>query len=516
MINRPMTSLLSSAVPMAQEQFGYTPTQMMAGSAVPSVQQMAGYTRQPPMVNVPDFQINVPELDSLLATAPQQKTSMLSGLLSGPGSSARYGALAKALTQNSATPMSLGQRLTGGLLAGSDAAKAQEEAAFKRGLLEKEMALETEKVRLKGLEVTGNKAGDIFDVIDANTGDIVGQVVSGTEEYLAQISNPDTLLSKTGTTQPKSKDNALFEVYGLNPETGLFDTIVGTMERGDVSPYLNNPEYAVAPAGKGIGAGILVKGMSPDIDLNKDSRLNSDGTVTVLLGSKTAQELNLKEGELTLSQDEFRIRREKADREKQQFEIDQQNEQILKERQKDKAYSQLGSTVRLIDTIENQIESSKNDFIGLFGAGASIADFPLVGASSSQGVLKNQVDQLLAQLSIDTIQQMKSQSATGATGFGALNKEELKIIQDFRGRLARETSPEEFKRVLNELKIFFNASYYGVKNERGIIEPYSPSKHDKYIYKNDPTYTINTPAQQRLSGQKIRRYINGQFVDVEQ
>jgi hypothetical protein len=208
MINRPITSLLGSAVPMAQEQFGYTPTQMMAGSAVPLVQQQLGYTRQPPMVNVPVPQIQTPAgLSSLLAPAPQQKTSMLSGLLSGPGSSARYGALAKALTQNSATPMSLGQRITGGLLAGSDAAKAQEEAAFKRGLLEREMALEAEKVRLKELEITGKasgKSGDIFDVIDVNSGSIVGQVIGGTPEYLSEIQNPNTRLSKVGTTtEPK-------------------------------------------------------------------------------------------------------------------------------------------------------------------------------------------------------------------------------------------------------------------------------------------------------------------------
>ena len=136
MINTPIISLLGSAVPMAQEQLGYT--------------------RQPPMMNVPVPQIQTPPgLGSLLAPAPQQKPSMISGLLSGPGSSARYGALAKALTQNSATPMSFGQRLTGGLLAGSDAAAAQQQAAFERSLREREMALNAEKVRLQELELTG-------------------------------------------------------------------------------------------------------------------------------------------------------------------------------------------------------------------------------------------------------------------------------------------------------------------------------------------------------------------------
>jgi hypothetical protein len=164
MINRPITSLLGSAVPMAQEQLGYT--------------------RQPPMMNVPVPRIQTPSgLGSLLAPAPQQKPSMLSGLLSGPGSSARYGALAKALTQNSATPMSFGQRLTGGLLAGSDAAAAQQQAAFERSLREREMALNAEKVRLQELELTGKisrpdyitvKAPDGSEVlVDKKTGDIL-------------------------------------------------------------------------------------------------------------------------------------------------------------------------------------------------------------------------------------------------------------------------------------------------------------------------------------------------------
>lgn len=122
MINRPITSLLGSAVPMAQQQLGYT--------------------RQPPMMNIPAPQIQSPAgLSSLLAPAPQQKPSMLSGLLSGPGSSARYAALAKALTQNSATPMSFGQRLTGGLLAGSEAAQKviQNQAALLEAENEREI-----------------------------------------------------------------------------------------------------------------------------------------------------------------------------------------------------------------------------------------------------------------------------------------------------------------------------------------------------------------------------------------
>ena len=156
MINRPVTSLLGSDVPMAQQQLGYTPTQMMAGSAVPMAQRQLGYTPSP-MMNVPVPQIQTPPAMTSLfdqQQPPAPKQNPITGLLSGPGSSARYAELAKALTQNSATPMSFGQRLTGGLLAGSEAAKAQEEAAFKRGLLESKMELETEKVKLEKQKLT--------------------------------------------------------------------------------------------------------------------------------------------------------------------------------------------------------------------------------------------------------------------------------------------------------------------------------------------------------------------------
>ena len=271
MINRPMTSLLSSAVPMAQEQFGYTPTQMMAGSAVPSVQQQLGYTRQPPMMNVPVPQIQTPAgLSSLLAPAPQQKTSMLSGLLSGPGSSARYGALAKALTQNSATPMSLGQRITGGLLAGSDAAKAQEEAAFKRGLLEREMALKAEEVRLKELELTPKreKAKSVNVILPDGTrtsareteyGELIlqdGEIApSGTIKFGAGVSSenleglaPADKKAFSDFEDLKTKATTLFgtanKVLELLEESPEASTIVGSISSLGSAAYQNVEQVA--------------------------------------------------------------------------------------------------------------------------------------------------------------------------------------------------------------------------------------------------------------------------------
>jgi hypothetical protein len=251
MINRPTTSLLGSAVPMAQEQLGYT--------------------RQPPMMNIPVPQIQTPPgLGSLLAPAPQQKPSIISGLLSGPGSSARYAALAKALTQNSATPMSLGQRITGGLLAGSDAAKAQEQAAFDRGLLEKEMELKAEEVRLKGLELAPKreKAKSVNVILPDGTrtsareteyGELIlqdGEIApSGTIKFGAGVSSenleglaPADKKAFSDFEDLKTKATTLFttgnKVLELLEESPEASTIVGSISTLGSAAYQNVEQVA--------------------------------------------------------------------------------------------------------------------------------------------------------------------------------------------------------------------------------------------------------------------------------
>lgn len=72
----------------------------------------------------------------------------LGGAFTGEGSSARLSALGASLLQGpSRTPISFGSSLAQGLLAGNIAAQQEEERRFKRGLLEREMAVAEAKLK---------------------------------------------------------------------------------------------------------------------------------------------------------------------------------------------------------------------------------------------------------------------------------------------------------------------------------------------------------------------------------
>jgi hypothetical protein len=89
---------------------------------------------------------------------PQQARGggVLGGLgraFTGEGSSARLSALGASLLQGpSRTPISLGSSLAQGLLAGNVAAQQEQERKFKRGLLEREMAVAEAKLKPKPTE----------------------------------------------------------------------------------------------------------------------------------------------------------------------------------------------------------------------------------------------------------------------------------------------------------------------------------------------------------------------------
>jgi len=181
-----------------------------------------------------------------------------------------------------------------------------------------------------------------------------------------------------------------------------------------------------------------------------------------------------------------------------------QNEKIIEQRKQDAAYSSLGQIVRTIDAIEQTLKTNEDSFIGLTGAGSVLAEVPLVGAQTPQGVFKNQVDELIGFLTGKGLEKLKTQSRTGATGFGALNEAELNIIKALEGKLSRATTREEFERVLGDIKTRFSASYYGVLGDDGIIQAYSPSKHDTKLF--DGSLSVYTPAEKAIQGARRLRY----------
>lgn len=60
--------------------------------------------------------------------------------------------------------------------------------------------------------------------------------------------------------------------------------------------------------------------------------------------------------------------------------------------------------------------------------------------------------EIISKSALGTMQALKSASSSGATGFGALNGEELKILQNAEANLARTQDVNQFKKQLGELK----------------------------------------------------------------
>jgi hypothetical protein len=115
----------------------------------------------------------------------------------GEGSSARLSALGASLLQGpSRTPISLGSSLAQGLLAGNIAAQHEEERKFKRGLLEREMAVAEGKLSAEERKLNAGSLEDLFIAKDRD-GNIIGQFPQGSSEYNKAVADPSITLYKT-------------------------------------------------------------------------------------------------------------------------------------------------------------------------------------------------------------------------------------------------------------------------------------------------------------------------------
>lgn len=86
------------------------------------------------------------------------------------------------------------------------------------------------------------------------------------------------------------------------------------------------------------------------------------------------------------------------------------------------------------------------------GYGAALSFLPKSDARKLQGKL----DTIKSDLAAAMISDMKSQSKTGATGLGALNKEELKVLQTARASLDAGMGADELKKSLSIINKYFS------------------------------------------------------------
>jgi hypothetical protein len=85
------------------------------------------------------------------------------------------------------------------------------------------------------------------------------------------------------------------------------------------------------------------------------------------------------------------------------------------------------------------------------GAGGALAKVPLTQAKS----LAVDLQHIKSMLGIDQLTEMKSQSKTGASGFGQLSDRELEVITSAVANLDQTQDPEQLKKSLGDIKTHY-------------------------------------------------------------
>lgn len=116
---------------------------------------------------------------------------------------------------------------------------------------------------------------------------------------------------------------------------------------------------------------------------------------------------------------------------------------------KEVASTMLDSAVEgktLVANLEKQVG------LNTVGIGSALSWIPMTEAKKFSADLST----LKSQLTLAAMNAAKSQSKTGATGFGALNSKELKVLQDNIAALDTGLSPDDFKSKLAEVTTYFD------------------------------------------------------------
>jgi hypothetical protein len=378
------------------------------------------------------------------------------------------GIAAGLLTGPQRTPVSFGQSLLGGLQAGQKLQETEEDRLFKRRLLEREADLATQRVNLLGTQVDLEKQ----------------RLLGGGKGKGVNVQLP------SGATTIGREDEA-----------------------GNVFVLTEDGSFAPAPFGsRKISLSVEAGGLSDltpaaqtmvesGLDLSKDSVVLDDGTVQVVPGSKTAQELKLKDLGIQIKNDQFELSKkefETATRFKErELEIKEgkavredslaklnydkenfafQQEQNIETRKKENAWNTTFAISTKIDDILKKAEQFGPE--NVFGPESILAKTPIIGASTPQGQVAADLETLKARLVKEAMDQFRAASSAGATGFGALNMKELGVIESLITNLNQAQAPEQIMENLRRLKSTMDSIAYGVVN-KGKFEDYKPTLHNQ-------------------------------------
>lgn len=128
----------------------------------------------------------------------------------------------------------------------------------------------------------------------------------------------------------------------------------------------------------------------------------------------------------------------------------QQKTDLARKAQVDGANDTLNALAALHDpTDPSKLSPQMGSIVGAWGgklpSGLTIPGSEIANAKSRLAEVRSRLD-------VGLLNELKNQSRTGATGFGQLSANELKIIEAASGRLDTAQSPEQFMSALNDIE----------------------------------------------------------------
>lgn len=112
------------------------------------------------------------------------------------------------------------------------------------------------------------------------------------------------------------------------------------------------------------------------------------------------------------------------------------------------AMASIDDTVSALDELIDDKGQLKPGAAGAFGADSALGIIP----GTSYADARSRRDRLQSRLTIDLLGELKRQSRTGATGFGALTEKELAVVQNAAARLQSAQSDESARQALVDVR----------------------------------------------------------------
>jgi hypothetical protein len=127
-------------------------------------------------------------------------------------------------------------------------------------------------------------------------------------------------------------------------------------------------------------------------------------------------------------------------------------EQELKKVDQAKSDNLRESAGKSLAAVKVAKEGSK--YFGMTGDAPSLP-WALAGQYGERKNWESNVNMLLSQKVLETINEMKNQSKTGSTGFGSMNPQELDVLKNAATALKKGLAPEDALRYLNEMESIY-------------------------------------------------------------